>query len=174
MMKCRQPPQILFVLFFLLAAASILCWLQFHDWRRQKEALAAAIQGLQASERRLAVLQEQKQEEEQLAAELVVLNRLLPDVPAEGRLLVDLQTGADLAGMAFLQIRFGEHVDRLEYMEIPLEIQLEGTYFEFLAFLDYLKLSERAMRLQEIRMDENEKKENLAVSIKASVFYLPD
>jgi len=172
-MRSRQLPPVLLVVSFLLAAAAVLCWLQFQEWRRQKEALAAAKQVLLASERKLAMLQGQRLIGEKLAAELEMLTRLLPEEPAEGRLLLDLQAGADLSGMTLLQISYGEHIDRQGYREIPLELQLEGKYSCLLAFLDYLRLSERAVRLQELRINERQQQGNFAISIKASTFFQP-
>ena len=174
MMQKRRPPLALLVMSLVLVAALVLCYLQLRDWQLQQETLDVEKQELQLSELRLAALQKQEQQKQRLEEELELLTQLLPDQPAEARLLVDLQAGADLSGMALLQVRYGEYVERDGFLEIPLELQLEGTYFGLMSFLDYLNLAERALRLQQLRVDENSETENLSVYMTASVFYVQE
>jgi Tfp pilus assembly protein PilO len=71
--------------------------------------------------------------------------------------------------MGFVQIRFGERVEKEGFMEMPMNVQFEGAYHELLYFLDYLQVYERAVRIDELRVDEAD--DTMMVSVRASTFY---
>ena len=114
-------------------------------------------------------LQEQR---DQLEADLELLTQLLPDQAGEDKLLVDLQSGADQAKWTFTG-SFSDRVTNQGYVGMPMQLQLNGTYHELLYFLDYLEFYDRALRIDELRVDESEEN-GLSINIRASAFYAAD
>jgi Tfp pilus assembly protein PilO len=157
------------VLVVLLVAGLALNWMQWNGYRLAQERLEQEELLLTLTQTRLQKLRELQQQAPQMEADLIVLSSLLPDVPLEDKLLVDFQSGADLSEMGFVQIRFGERVEKEEFMEMPMNVQFEGAYHELLHFLDYLQVYERAVRIDELRVDEAD--DTMMVSVRASTFY---
>lgn len=146
------------------------------QWRTLGETRARLIQGeqqLELANMRLVTLKGLDTQRNKLKSELELLSELLPAQPLEDDLILDVQSGADLSGMRLAHIRFAERkVSEDGYVEMPAQFLLEGSYHELLHFLDYLQVYERAVRLDELRVDKNEN--TMTVNIMASAFYAAD
>lgn len=161
-------------LFFavVIVGVIVLCLQQWGNLQNERARLAGEEQQLWAAEARLGALRELEKTRGQLEADLAVLGRLLPGEPREDKLLVDLQAGADLAGMKLMQIRFGQRTAGEGYQEMPFSMLLEATYHELLHFLDYLLVYERALRIAEVRIDQGSGGQgDMLVNIRAGAFY---
>lgn len=155
----------------ILAALAALFW-QFTALKAAKEWLENEKTMLAQANARLQAMAELERQASAFEQELAFLQKLLPDGPEEDRLLVDLQSGADLAGMRFVQVRFGEPVARDKYFELPLNLVFEGSYHQLLQLLQYLEVYERALRIEELRMDRGRAEPpGMTVNMRASVFY---
>ncbi|MCR3921845.1 MAG: type 4a pilus biogenesis protein PilO [Firmicutes bacterium] len=168
-MNKKKTPWLTLFLVVVIFVGLLVCFMQFQDFRFAREELALEQQSLATAEARLIVVKELNKQKGQLEADMTVLAQSLPNEPLEDQLLLDLQSGADLATMDFVQIRFAERVDVDNYTEMPVQILLAGTYHEILYFLDYLQVYERSLRIDELRVDESEDK--MTVNIRASAFY---
>lgn len=149
--------------------------LNLQQWGRMSQAkadLAAEKQQLTLLETRLNALMALDAKKESMEADLAVLSQLMPGAALESELIVDLQSGADLSDMKLVQVRFGDRVEHEGYTEMPVMMVLSGTYYEVLHFLDYLSVYERAVRVDELRLDTGqENKDEMMVSIRLSAFY---
>jgi Tfp pilus assembly protein PilO len=157
------------VLVVLLVAGLAANYLQWGNFQEANARLAEEELLLLVAQTRLNSLKELEKKVPQMEADLEVLGALLPAGPQEDKFLLDLQSGSDLSDMKFMQIRFGERVVGDGFVEMPVSAQFEGTYHELLYFLDYLQVYERAVRIDELRVDEAE--DGMMVSVQASAFY---
>jgi type IV pilus assembly protein PilO len=153
----------------LLVAGLFFNYMQFLQYWQETDLLAQEKQALDAVNDRLLAMVELKKQNAQMEADLEILSQLLPVNPLEDQLIVDFQSGADLSDMKLVQVRYGERIEHEGFVEMPVNILFEGNYHELLHFLDYLQVYERAVRVDELRMDELEDK--MSVSIQASAFY---
>lgn len=172
-MEARKTPWLTLVVVVVVLAGAFLYYQQFNNYRLERETLAQEEQALTAAQTRLAAVKKLQEQRDQLEADLELLTQLLPDQAGEDKLLVDLQSGADQAKMDFLQIRFSDRVTNQGYVGMPMQLQLNGTYHELLYFLDYLEFYDRALRIDELRVDESEEN-GLSINIRASAFYAAD
>lgn len=165
----KKNPLLTLVLVVVVIAGLSLCYMQFNDYRFEKNRLVQEEQLLLVTQTRLAAVQNLSKQRGQLEADLELLAQRLPDSAEEDQLLVDLQSGADLAHMDFAQIRFTERVPSEGYIEMPIQALFNGTYHEVLHFLDYLQVYERTLRIDELRLDEGD--DEMTISLRASAFY---
>lgn len=159
---------VLILLFVALLAAG---YLQYGTL--QKVTALAETEELQLSQARLR-LQSMKalaEREEEFKEALVVLEQLLPGTAGDERLLVDMQSAADLSALRFTVIRFGERVGSEGYYTIPLNFSFEGRFHGLLNLLEYIRVYERAVRLEEIRIALGQEAPDVNVQIRASAFY---
>ena len=160
---------VLAVLILLLVGAAN--WWQYNSFRTQKMLIAEQTKQLEAAQSRLQGIMQLAERVEELDANYAVLNCLLPTSPQENQLILELQNGTDLAGMKLLQVRFGERSECEGYTEIPINLVLQGTYIQVLDFLGYLHLCERAVRINELRL-EGRDDDGISVTIAASAFFV--
>ena len=171
-MTAKKSPWLTLFLIVVIFVGVLVNVMQWSDLKSERELLKQEEQSLALARTRLTAMVELDKQKGQMEADLVVLGRLLPEAPSEDKLMVDLQSGADLASMEFVQVRFGERVSGEGYMEMPLTMLFNGTYHELLHFLDYLQVYERAVRIDELRVDAGTADStDMTVSIKASSFY---
>ncbi len=164
---------LLFLLPLLIAVAGfLLCFLQYMEYQEASRQLRQEEQLLAAVRKRLAGAEELAGKEEEYTARLGALQQLLPLEPAEERLLADLQDAADLAFLELQQVRFGEREEKEGYIEIPLQIALGGSFDGLLNFLDFLQGYGRALRINEIKVEQAGEGEDLATGVQAAVFML--
>ena len=121
---------------------------------------------------RLQVLKQLKNRAPELEGQKATLRMRLPADPGEDALISELQSYADLAGMRFLLIRFGERRPGDGYVEMPMTIAFEGRYHQLLDLLVHLQESDRAIRIDELKVSQGQKAlPELVVTIGASAFY---
>ncbi len=120
----------------------------------------------------LAELKALESQEGELISRIDLLSNFLPDEPQGSKLIRDLQINADDNGVYLKAIRFGTRIENQvsQYTEMPLDIQLEGRYANIQAFVKELQYNERAVRIDEIRM-ETDGGEVPGVNLRISVFY---
>lgn len=139
----------------------------------QKVAAVVETEELQLGQARLK-LQSMKalaEREDEFKAALVVLDQLLPRDAGDERLLVDMQSAADLSALNFSVIRFGERAKGEGFYTVPLNLSFEGRYHGLLNLLEYIRMYERAVRLEEIRIALAQEAPDVNVQIRASAFY---
>lgn len=156
----------------LIIAGAILNLMQWRNLGQERARLALEKQQLELANTKLAAMKELEKRSDQMEAELEILAQLLPGEPEEDMLILDLQSGADLSAMRFVQVRFAERRETSGTVEMPFQCTFEGGYHELLHFLDYLQVYERAVRVDELRVDKNE--DLMTVNIRASAFYAAD
>lgn len=161
---------LLFVVVF--AVGLMLILMQFNALNEGKARLVEEEQQLALAQTRLQSMIQLKAQSEEMEEKLELLTQLLPGTSAEDDLIVDLQSGADLSDMGLLQIRFGERMSNEGYEEMPLNLVFEGNYHEVLHLLDYLNAYERAIRVDELRMDLPQAEgTEMSVNLRVSAFY---
>ena len=170
-MATKKSPLLALGVGLLIVVGLFLNFMQFNKLRAERALLAQETQLVKVMETRLATVKALELQKPQLEADILILGQQMPGVSAEDQLIVDLQSGADLASMEFTQVRFAERVLGKGYMEMPMQMLFSGTYHEILHFLDYLQVYERALRIDELRVDEGKDATGMTVSIKASAFY---
>ena len=127
--KKKKGSTVLFLLFILAFGVGLmLILMQFNELREGRALLANEEQQLALAQSRLQAMIQLKAQNEEMKEKLELLGQLLPETPAEDKLIVDLQSGADLSDMSLLQIRFGERISKEGYQEMPLSLVFEGNY----------------------------------------------
>jgi len=117
-------------------------------------------------------MQEAEKQAEQLENQHMLLDRLLPGEPREDELILQLQLWADLADMQLLQIRFGDRVKKEGYIEMPVQVTMEGKYHQMLVWLGHAESSERAVRIDEIKVGAARAgPPKMLFTVRASAFY---
>lgn len=156
----------------LLVLGIALNFMQWNTLRDEKIRVEEAQQELDLAQSRLLAMMALEKNKDRLNADYDVVMGLLPSSPSEDGIIRDIQSGADLSGMHFVFIRFGERVKGEGYEEMPVSLSFEGKYHQVLHFLDYLQVYERAVRIDELRVDQSSSDaEKMMVSIVASAFY---
>ncbi|MEW6244734.1 MAG: type 4a pilus biogenesis protein PilO [Bacillota bacterium] len=122
-----------------------------------------------------AILEKMREAEKQavqLESQRMLLDRLLPGEPKEDELMLQLQLWADLADMQLMQVRFGDRVKKEGYLEMPVQITLEGKYHQMLVWLGHAESSERAVRIDEIKVGAARAgPPEMLFTVRASAFY---
>jgi type IV pilus assembly protein PilO len=88
----------------------------------------------------------------QLENQLANLQRIVPDEKEVDNFVRLLQTEASTAGVQFRRVTAKEPVTQQYYVEVPFEIELDGTYFDVLQFYDRLGRVERITNVSDLRM----------------------
>ncbi|MDW7683206.1 MAG: type 4a pilus biogenesis protein PilO [Bacillota bacterium] len=171
MTKKGNSPLIILLVVVLILGAVLANLMQWNKLREEQALVVQEEQALEVSEARLSSLRALAAKEEQMRADLELLNQMMPEEPQEDDLIRDLQSGADLSGMHFIHVRFSGRNVAEGYVEMPVDTAFDGTYHELLYFLDYLKVYERAVRINELRLDEKQDSDDMSVNIRASMFY---
>ena len=170
MAKNNNNVMVIAVAVVLLVAGLLLNLMQWNTLQRERDFQAEEKQMLELAETRLVAMKALEQQSDEMDANLEVLTYMLPDQPHEDQLILDLQSGADLSNMDFMQVRFGERQFAEGYVEMPLTFLFEGNYHQVLHFLDYLQVYERAIRIDDLRVDEGSEGDTM-INIQASAFY---
>jgi len=152
----------------------LLLYQQVRAFRRATARAAEEQLLLDQARARLQVLVQLKSRAAELENQKAVLQARLPADPGEDKLISELQSFADLAGMRFILIRFGERRPGDGYVEMPFTIMLEGRYHQLLDLLGYLQECDRAIRINELKLGQGQQPlPQLVVTIGASTFFSP-
>ncbi len=146
---------------------------QYKALRAERVRLNEEKQMMVQTQARLQAMDELKKKAPEIEQKMDILSRLLPQDPAEENLIIDFQSGADLSGLSFTQIRFAERIKQGEYVEMPVILKLEGSYYGMIHFVEYINAYERAVRIHELMLrSDADTKDKMSINIKASTFYV--
>lgn len=120
--------------------------------RQTRQAAAAERIAVARAEEKLATLKQVRSRAGEMKERLEKCHSLVPVEADEDRLISRIQDMADMAGMRFLEIRFGERVPKDGYLEMPLDISFQGSYSSLLLLLDELQNGERAITVDEVKI----------------------
>lgn len=76
-------------------------------------------------------------------AKLATVTRLLPDQPEISEFMLAVEQAAKAGGLELQQIKPEQFENKAGYRELPLEVTVQGTYFQTLDFLKRLEGLER-------------------------------
>ena len=171
-MRKNSHSLLLVITSLLLVLGMALNVMQWKTLQTEKVRVEDEQQQLGLAQSRLLGMMSLEKNKDELNADYELVVGLLPSLPSEDGIIRDIQSGADLSGMHFVFIRFGERILGEGYMEMPVNLSFEGNYHQVLHFLDYLQVYERAMRIDELRLDQSNSDDGkMMVSIVASAFY---
>ncbi len=162
----------MFVVILAVGALLAVGYLQLGVLKRTADILAAEELQLGQARVRLQAMKALAEKEEEFKEQLAVLEQLLPKDAGDERLLVDMQSAADLSALRFTVIRFGERAKTDGVYVLPVNMTFEGRFHGMLNLLEYIRLYERAVRIEEIKAEVNQQAApDLTAYIKASAFY---
>lgn len=116
---------------------------------RQITTLTAEVTPLRPYRERLRALEaDNKQLENQLAN----LRRIVPNEKEVDNFIRLLQTEASTAGIAVRRFTSKAPVTQPYYVEVPFEMELDGTYFDVTQFYDRLGRVERITNVSDLKM----------------------
>lgn len=171
MAKKKNSNLVVLLLVLLVVVGIFATVMQWGKLQEERARVQEAEQMLELAQTRLVSLRQLALRQEALEEDLDLLMQMMPGEPQEDVLILDLQSGADLSRLNFTQIRFGGRNQSEGYVEMPLDTAFVGKYHELLHFLDYLKLYERAVRIEELRVDAVPDTGDMSVNIRGSAFY---
>jgi Tfp pilus assembly protein PilO len=162
---------LLIVSCLLVVAMLVAIYLQFGTMRQKQAAVAAEELALNQARSKLQSMKALAEKEDEFRENLVVLGHLMPGSAEEEKLIVDMQSAADLSELHFSVIRFGESADKEGYKALPVTMTYEGQFHGLLNLLEYVSVYERAVRIEELRIQLGAEPPDITVNVKASVFY---
>ncbi|MDI6799088.1 MAG: type 4a pilus biogenesis protein PilO [Actinomycetota bacterium] len=109
---------------------------------------------LSSAEATLTRLKALKRDASKLEADLAKLKIRLPDESEIPTLIIDVNKIAKDAGIEFIQVAQSEWVGGEGYTEIPLNITMEGRYFDIIDFLYRLRHHAREIVVMSINIAE--------------------
>jgi type IV pilus assembly protein PilO len=171
--KNKRGSSVLVVLTALAAAVLlVVMYLQFGALRTVKAELKAEEAQMEQTRLQLQNMKELEKQEAVMEANLEVLAQLLPDAAGDEKLLVDMQSASDLSGLSFALIRFGDGVKTEDYSVLPMDLVFEGRYHGLLNLFDFMRVYERAIRIDEVKIElSRAAPPNVVANIRASAFY---
>lgn len=170
-MKKKNAFQLLLIITFLLVSAAF-------GYLIVKEALLIGKQTVEIDsiealiEEQQVLLQRMKDAEarsEELEVHLATLQKMIPEDPEQNRFLIWIQQVSSDASLKLSDVSFSEHTIEEGYVEMPVQLSLQGNYKNMLKFLSNLMYGERLVRVDDI--DLSESGGNLSVDIKINLFY---
>ena len=156
----------------ILGALLFLIYQQLTTARALRDDIAEKEQMVAQAEARLATLKELSLKEDEMREELAHLEGLMPSLPLENQVIRQFQAAADEAEIEMIAVRFADRVNGEDFVEMPLNLTFEGRYRQLRMLLSELEKTERAVRVDDIRMGAGrEELPWLQVDIRGSVFY---
>ncbi|MEI7815133.1 MAG: type 4a pilus biogenesis protein PilO [Coriobacteriia bacterium] len=149
-MKIGPREQLILVivgLFVVLAAiAALLVWPQYQKQRLLDGQIASAEQRLSASRALLSQRQEIKNRTSATSAQWLELASLVPENPDLPSLIIDLQDAAFASGVQIFDITPAEPTVAADYVTIPLDISIRGTWADTVDFTKSVVKLNRGLR----------------------------
>jgi type IV pilus assembly protein PilO len=134
---------------------------------------AQASQKIRATRLTLLRLQSAKKQASEINQRLARAKEILPaegDIPS---IILEIQDIANQAGIEFVSIKPGSLIPNDGYAELPLDIVIDGYFYDLVDFLYRLEKMKRATKVSKIRIVEGKKKlPNIQTTISGSVFVL--
>ncbi len=154
---------------------ALLVWGAVTEYRVRTELLASMEEELARADRaeaRLAVLLELKERAPELEKSIQLMELLMPQSAGEPQLIQLVQGASDYAGMMLVSISFGGQVGGTGYVEVPVSIELQGTYAQLVGFVARLEAGPRAFRVDDVSLSPNPNGlGRLSILIRGSGFY---
>lgn len=112
-----------------------------------------------------------KEEYQQLKAKILVLEDKLPSTTQLPKLLKNIHNKAKTAGLDILNFQRKPDQSKKYYVEIPVAMELRGTYGELTQFLSFVRNMNRIVTIQDLKLELQSKKTGeLVVSATATTY----
>lgn len=116
-------------------------------------------------------LEELKKTSRKTENELLRVDRKAPEGAELPALLIQIEDISGKAGITFMSIKPSEPIQKTDYVEIPLEIQINGYFFSLLDFVYRLEKLPRVINVTGIEIKEGKVGlPNIEAAIKCSAF----
>lgn len=134
---------------------------------------AQASQSLESAKATLKQLEDLKRESQKTESRLVQVNRKTPSDAELPSLIMQMEDASKKAGVDFILIKPGPPVQKDEYQEVPLDIRINGYFYELLDFVYRVEKLPRLVNVITIDIKESKAKlPNIEVSLKANIYVL--
>lgn len=131
----------------------------------------SAVNELNSAKANYAALEELRKTSRKTEADLLRVDREAPEEAELPALLIQMQDISGKAGIGLLSIKPGALVQKNDYAEVPLEIQIDGYFFSLLDFIYRVEKLPRAIHIRGIEIKEGKQSlPNIDVTIKAVAF----
>lgn len=132
-----------------------------------------ASQDLESAKATLKQLEDLKRGSQKTEAKLIQLNRKAPADAELPSLIIQMEDASNKAGVDFILIKPGTPVQKDEYQEIPLDIKINGYFYELLDFVYRVEKLPRLVDVITIDIKEGKAKlPNIEATLKANVYVL--
>lgn len=157
----------------IFAVLAFLLWLQVNAWMFWKGKAAAERETAARASAYLTHLKDVKRQAPEIAQQVVKLERAVPQDPAEGYLLAELQALAQEKLTDFLGISFKDAVPRGKYSELPFTATFQGSYPGIAGLVGQVQEAERPIRVEGVKLTQVEGEESgqVKAEIEAVVFF---
>ena len=130
----------------LVAVAALLVWPQYQKQKSMDAQIATAEQQLKSSQTILSQRQEIKNRTSLTDAQWLKLSTLVPESPDLPALIIELQDAAFNSGVQMSAITPAEPIPSGDYVSVPLEIRIDGTWADTVHFLKSINNLNRGIR----------------------------
>jgi len=159
----------LLLMIIVLLSFLLLSLNRFVSLKTMRERLQLEEQALAKEQEQLLLLRQLEKEGPRFLQRLELLDNLIPEKTTEYQLVRELQKIASISGIHLLQVQFDSELSSDAYMEIPMDLSLEGSFRALLQMLRTLKEGERAFRVDKIEITGEES--GIRANLRVSAFY---
>lgn len=133
-----------------------------------------ALTDLNSSKATYSQLEELKKSSRKTDNELLRLDQKAPDSGAElPALLVQIEDISTKSGIGFMSIKPSSPVQKTDYQQVPLEIQIDAYFFSLLDFIYRLEKLQRVINVTGIDIKEGKQKlPNVEVIVRADAYIM--
>ncbi len=134
----------------------------------------SAITELNSSKATYSQLEELKKASRKTDNELLRLDKKAPESGAElPALLVQIEDVSVKSGITLLSIKPSNPVQKTDFQEVTMEMQIDGYFFSFLDFIYRLEKLQRIINVTSIEVREGKAKlPNIEVTVKANAYII--
>ncbi len=168
------PIRAVIVIFFSIAISGLGFWF---DSRHQLEQLAAAehsekeLKGVfESKAAKAANLEAYEQQLVEMRASFGAMLRQLPNQTEVADLLVDVSQTGLASGLEFSLFQPRDEVPKEFYAELPIDIEVRGTYHEFGAFISSVAALPRIVTVHGIKIASDQEGEELKMVLTAKTY----
>ncbi len=144
---------------------------EFYDLHNAKEVIKqeeVALEQLKSQYEYLTKLKEKAPEYEEL---LKVYQQKIPDTLPQNELINYVQQIASLSNIQLIQIAYEGRIPAGQYIEIPMTMTLEGSYYSILSFLNNARDGKHLIRIDDLNIGTGQvSTENIRVDIAVKAF----
>ena len=138
-----------------------------------RENLQLEEQALEREKEHLVILRQLAGEGPGFRQRLDFFEGLIPGEMAIYQQIRQLQKISALSGIRLLQVDFGDEEHAGDYVELPLELSLEGSFGAVQKMLQTMREGRQAFRVDAFDISAGQENPLLGIVLKASVFYRP-